>query len=450
MMRQGEDDGAILPLEKYVDAEDERAVLYGVLALERDVRRNGVEQLFRQWRHDRDPHEGSTPNARLAPHVGRLEILLSRADTPDLIDPLLRLLGHSGDPNVLAIIRPFLSHPDKRVREAAAIGLGLLGDSAGQELLPEILAEPLPPQQPDGPRTDEWNRILDRWTDAGLALAAIGSDSAISVLGDAFLRSVDGIVITPAPQGGSYIGGSYSAAQNFAILLGHTRNPAALLALTKSLTSGENGQQVERFVLDAIHRMPEGQSKTESIRDAVRVGNGGILRDTPPVPELRPDVEAMIQNPDTTDSGFLNGVEYLERLGGLKALDTLRAVHKSKLHADDARCRLSLARALAYLGDSRGLPESFDILKKTLDSTTLPEEDRERRREEDERGRLRDWALTVFRVDGLPPQSLVEFLSPRLTSDDNLTRAAALTIVEGLKSVPDPLQPLVETARKNR
>ncbi len=62
----------------------------------------------------------------------------------DHLARLCLLAGYSGDERLVEPLKARLDHPDDAVRDAAATGLGLLGNSAGRARLEAIIARPDP------------------------------------------------------------------------------------------------------------------------------------------------------------------------------------------------------------------------------------------------------------------------------------------------------------------
>jgi HEAT repeat protein len=82
----------------------------------------------------------------LRPHSDRLAALFPRAAEagPHELARLCLLAGWSGDDRLVEPLKARLDHPDDMVRDAAATGLGLLGNSDGRARLEAIIARPDP------------------------------------------------------------------------------------------------------------------------------------------------------------------------------------------------------------------------------------------------------------------------------------------------------------------
>jgi RNA polymerase sigma factor (sigma-70 family) len=119
-----------------------------------------------------------TPAARgevrrvLKPHRDRLGALLREASDTDGLTLLARLAGYSGDERLREPLRRLLDHPRDDVRDAAAIGLALLGDNSGAARLRAFLDRP-PPADPSASRA-----FAERKADAALALKSIDGAGA--------------------------------------------------------------------------------------------------------------------------------------------------------------------------------------------------------------------------------------------------------------------------------
>jgi WD40-like Beta Propeller Repeat len=80
----------------------------------------------------------------LRPHSDRLAALFPKAPEagPRVLARLCLLAGYSGDERLVEPLKARLDHPDEAVRDAAATGLGLLGNSDGRARLEAIIARP--------------------------------------------------------------------------------------------------------------------------------------------------------------------------------------------------------------------------------------------------------------------------------------------------------------------
>jgi hypothetical protein len=126
--------------------DDPHVWLRGVAELDRLA----VQELRRQMDgRGRDPSEDrlALGNVRrtLRPYRDRLLVLLPR---PEMVDPpalarLCRLAGYSRDPRFKAPLRRiFQGSQAEEIQDAAAIGLGLLGDASGIDRLRALATRP--------------------------------------------------------------------------------------------------------------------------------------------------------------------------------------------------------------------------------------------------------------------------------------------------------------------
>lgn len=234
---------SIFPIEQYLGSDDPKIWKVGLDELDGDVRSMYYYELFRWDESERAVKEGKTRAKTLAPHMARLEALLKKADDPGVLSYLCRLLGHSGERRFRNRIKPFLDHPQPAVRDAAAVGLGLLGDASGFRRLRALFNRPKPSDRDHVAR-----EALAKWqTDAALALHFIGSDSAVHLLGDALLSSVDAISTTSARWVEHGVDD-----RGLANLLGRTDNSLAMRYLRQALQDGDLNPYIKGDILHSI------------------------------------------------------------------------------------------------------------------------------------------------------------------------------------------------------
>ena len=87
-----------------------------------------------EWWRDQDAER----RKMLKPLVDPLQRLLRTAGEAEALTLVARLAGHSGDPRFRDDLAKLLDHPQSQVQDAAAVGLGLLGDPRGIERLRPI------------------------------------------------------------------------------------------------------------------------------------------------------------------------------------------------------------------------------------------------------------------------------------------------------------------------
>jgi beta-lactamase regulating signal transducer with metallopeptidase domain len=119
-----------------------------------EIRLAGLRELYRSSEHDADKvferrnrgrHDLRIVEALLALR-GLLQSVLSSAskDSEEAIAIAARLAGLSEDQQFVESLRPLLNHSSEQVRDSAAIGLGLLGNSEGIDRLQLLAEKPAP------------------------------------------------------------------------------------------------------------------------------------------------------------------------------------------------------------------------------------------------------------------------------------------------------------------
>lgn len=136
------------PIESLLGGDDPEVWRRGVAALDSAVNvesRRGNRRA--DGSADLDEKSWGAIHRILRPHAARLAALVPKARTagPGELARLCLLLGYAGDPQLIEPLKAQVEHPDDRVRDAAAIGLGLLGDRSSRNRLESIVARPDPP-----------------------------------------------------------------------------------------------------------------------------------------------------------------------------------------------------------------------------------------------------------------------------------------------------------------
>lgn len=381
---------------------------------------------------------GASRQVSLEPYLDRFEALFRQAGEPPGLAMLCRLAGHSADERFVEPVGNLLDHSDDAVRDAAAIGLGLLGRSDGMKQLGAILDRPFSTDD-----RDERSAIENLKTDAALALARIGSDEAIEAVARAFPPAVEGIVITPSPSGGYGVGGTLTLATNLVHILGRTRKPLILPHIERALQFGDRSSQVYSPAIDAVKQIEDEEAVRGFFLDGVRSGNGIIVRHAPHDAALIPEVGKMILREDLEEWTFYRGVRYLREAGNPKVLQWLREAHDKKLHAGHASSCRELAAALASYGDYRGLPAAFQSVADAIKLDPFPEDESQRSREARRRKRDLDGDVDDVLMEYFPADGLREFVGPKLQSTDKPTLLAALAVAEALATLPQDWKPRI-------
>jgi hypothetical protein len=414
----------LFPYEQMLAAGHSRVWKTGLNELNAHLRREVMrEELF-----DDDVFRGDAPRQTraktLMPHRDQLAALLERAEDPDGLAWLCRLAGHSGDDQFVSLMLPLLKDPSDDVKDAAAIGLGLLGKADGTERLEAIIGTAMP-------KDDSARHVTEQLkTDAALALGAIGTKASLHALGQAMVDS--------ARQGQA------SVARNYAYALGHARTPLALDYFTQLLAAGEEGKSLAREVLFIVKAIDDQAAVQQFFRNGIRRGDGMFLRYAPVDPALVAEVGEMVLREDLEPWAFYRSVRYLQNDRDPKVLRYLREAFDRRLHADYDEGRRQLAMALAAYRDYRGLGEVFHQLAGIERLGPLPDDPDERRREERRRGREKEDIIEDVLLECFPKDELVRLLSENLGSKDKRAVAAALDVIETEPFLGESLKPQIE------
>lgn len=166
-------DGPIFPPQALLDAQDPRVRAAGVRAFEAEMRQRWSQNTWVNVRTGRVEVKDGYRTTQLKPHLDWLAERLAATEDPPSLGFLCRLAGHSRDPRYVPALTALLGHPHESVRDAAAIGLGLLGDAAGRARLQLIIDRPAPGDSKGDEFTDPWGKSSDWKSDAALALATL-------------------------------------------------------------------------------------------------------------------------------------------------------------------------------------------------------------------------------------------------------------------------------------
>lgn len=407
--------------EQLLAAEDPRVWGHGVRSLHTKLRDEGLERddLGDWWRE----HDGKR-REMLEPHLDQLHRLLRTADDAEAQAPLARIAGHSGDGRFSDDLAKLLDHGQAEVQDAAAVGLGLLGDARGLERLRPILRRPLPEDKKDYQARGE----VESWhIDAALALAVIGSDETLRSLGDVLLETVEQLREEPAERGPK-LAGPVGMAEIVIQVLGGAKTPL-MVDYFKQVLQSEVGRKLAYLMCPHLSRLDDNDAVREIFLEGIRRGEVSFIRSAPRDPAMVEAVAEVVARPDLSYGAFRYTVRYLGRSDAPEATEALRHAFDERLFYENEDMRLELIEALAERGDHRGLSEGFERLAGAVDASTLPEETKAREKEErDRRGRVRD---LVRLITGEFPVSVVaEYLRPRKDADEATVRLAVESVLK--------------------
>jgi hypothetical protein len=135
----------LFPFEQMLAADDPRVWKTGLAELSQALHREMIKvELSHPRDHQRNVSLGLTRQKKLAPHLGRLEAILKLTGDPEGLALLCRLAGLSGEKRLIELLARRLEDPRPMAQDAAAVGLGLLGDGRGLKRLAPILQRPAP------------------------------------------------------------------------------------------------------------------------------------------------------------------------------------------------------------------------------------------------------------------------------------------------------------------
>jgi hypothetical protein len=442
------DTSPLFPVEQLLDADDPPTWRIGLAQLESQVERADP---FRDIWDSRSRSRRRPPPAQiLAPYLDCLQTLLRESDDAEGLVLLCRLSGRSGEKRLVEDLARRLGDPRPAVQDAAAIGLGLLGDPRGLARLGPILAR--------RPAQDVRSEMTVQ-RDAMVALAKIGTPEAVHVLGRALVQAVDELAPAPPARNQLVLQSAGSRAQNFTgpwmlarelvYVLGYTRNPIALDYFAQAMAKGKRSEAVDTTIAQVLAPFADQEKARAIIFDGLRQGVVGFLGPALADAAMVGAAGQLAQRERLSDGDYWVVLHYLGRAKSPEALEVLRDLHRKNLHPNYADGRIVMASTLAAYGDYRALDDAFQILTTKVDPRTLPEDSRKRRDEQYERERVQEQIVKIFAPSRsgdpkpIPLAETVRFLQPKLASADRLTLLAALRIVDSLSEIPAELKPAI-------
>ncbi len=158
------------PIESLLAGDDPQVWCRGLAVLDDEAGTSSSRRnIYRPGDPTIDQNTWGAIHRVLRPHSDRLAALFPIAPEagPRVLARLCLLAGYSGDERLVEPLKARLDHPDEAVRDAAATGMGLLGNSDGRARLEAIIARPDPS---DAAAKSEANQ---RKAEAKLALKVI-------------------------------------------------------------------------------------------------------------------------------------------------------------------------------------------------------------------------------------------------------------------------------------
>ncbi|NLY02471.1 MAG: hypothetical protein GXY83_40845 [Rhodopirellula sp.] len=374
-----------------------------------------------------------SPKKLLEPYAERMVELLARKRHEDAesLELLCRLIGYARQEDQIEVLKRYLEDERSTVRDAAAIGLGLLVDAAGMARLVEIIRRPdvTLPKNYTAQQRQAWQSARRRATDAAIALATIGTEPAIEAMGK---LAIEGIRR------------ELDVRESLVILLRNSRHPAAVPYLAEIVALGDDAKGVWRLAADGL--AGNRQAARDSFTKCLENGHYFVIdrlsgtKDDYYVPLVR----ELFFKSDVPERPLYQAANYLWNTDTKESLEAMRELFDSNPRPDTTEPRLRLAVALAARGDDLGFDHALETLRELARPFDLPKDQTERRSVERGRQRREEMALDVFqRAKGLDA-SIVECLEKGLRSDDDRAVLAALRVVEKLGKTPDALLPLLK------
>ncbi len=411
--------------------------------------RMGVAQLGDSLEIRKEFFEGDRDRARLIerkatradllrPHGDRLLRIVQQSDDPALLTEAVRQLGHAGDSPRADAVRPLLTHAAPQVADAAAVALGMLGNNDGLDRLREILNRPRP--SPDQARAHD---RLD--TDALIALATLGDDASIGLLGKTLLADLNALTVKTENDRQSVEGRS-ERAKRIISLLGLHDQPRAVPHLVAAVQYFDVHPDVAELfdqspLAEALWRHePEAR---EALAAQVAMGDYAYIRVLGKEPFYLPAVRKALLDPARPAGAAYEGIGYLWNLGTPEALSVLRDAYAQRVQRNDPRTHLHLCEALAALGDDRGMPDAYQALVEFFESGAAQgDKEQEYRRKWLDRGAKRV-------LDHVQRSSIVEFVGAKSDAATVAERQALVELLWRLPETPQSLVPVLQRWRND-
>jgi hypothetical protein len=407
-------------------AEDSRVWGYGLQLLQKNV----SDELNRyvRWDFPPDALEKDLRDRVLAPHKDTLACFLRTTKEPKWLVILAQLAGHTGDPKFRELLLPLLDHPEKEVREAAAIHLCRLGDSQGMKLVLEAFQQELH----GVPESTDYSPISPRLVEVFMALYIVDTDEVISTLGKTFLgwlkRPVGDRRYFDADSNGTQ-----AACTLMLGILGHSKRPQAVDYLCRALRM-ETRSNVQEAILTQLQRHWGNDEVCRTIIAGLEEGNAKYFGRAPHRPEVVEVVTKKLLDPALKADAFSAAVTYLTYDKGTRARDALRQAYEKKLHADDPELWSDVICGLAHHGDCQHLSEVFDLLVKVVGQPLPPSADKKAEYERKRRiEHIGGWAGGIVRH--FPPKVVAAFLRTEDTEKQPAVREAIQILVDASREI---------------
>ncbi len=396
-----------------------------------ELRKLGVTCLQRAYlghfndRHAREPQ----PAWKGSPeHRDRLLSAFSRSDDPAVLGGCILLLGPMGEPADTERFRRYLTHDDDFVKDAAAVGLALLGDAAGLDRLAAITERKRPEQKPSW-EPDDWSGAHLLAEECTLALSRVSSAEAIDLLGKQLLQAIEDA------------GGRTRHDEGLARKARHLAaggQPEAGPWLRKLLDATDKDRGLDDAVAQGLASASREAWALEVFKEAIGRGRASFASRAPGDPALIAVAADWLLS-DSTDGGMKNAtIGLLARMEGGAGMAKLQQAFDRYRSGDDRGLRLSLCTELLRAGDMCAVEDGLDAIVETARQQTG--DARAARRGVDWPARqMLDAALD--RNERKLPREVLAGMERRLRSADAVEVRAMLSALAVIMLVPDDLRP---------
>ena len=381
---------------------------------------------------DRGSPRNWPPAGLLEPNTQRVIELFAREDHPDAeaLGLLCRMIGYAGLKDQTELIRPYLQDERPTVRDSAAIGLGLLSDTAGMARLVEIVGRPdvTLPEKYTAEQRRAWEtaRLRQRRGHCVDHHRHRGSDPGVGKAGHRGNQARTGCSRKPghtAPQLAASGGIPY---------------------LTEIVAMGDDAESVRGLALEALASNKE--AARASFSECLRQGDYSVvdrLSDTKDDYYI-PMVRELFFKDDVSEWILYQAADYFWNTDTPESLETMRELFDTDPRPNTTTPRLRLATALAYRGDDRGFDHALNTLRELARPSNFRKTSQSGVKSSVAASGEKKWRMDVYdRAKGLD-QRIVEFLRQGLESGDEYTVLAAMRVVEESRQTIESLLPVLK------
>jgi len=443
-------EGPSIPLEQLLTADDDACRQFGLrqLGSRLDLDREYFGTL---WHRTRLRERRGDRKHVLRPYVKDLVRIVQQADDATVLAHALLLLGHAGVQQQLDVVRQKLTHPNALVVDAASVASAMLGSPENFARLGAVLDRP----QPSWDTEREARRMYDLIeTDVLIALATIGDDRSVKLLGETLQRDLHSLSVSIDEKGRRYLEGRSDRAEHVASALGLSHNESAAVWLIDAAKFLVDHPELDAlFDQDSLaESLLQNEKETHDFfASQIEHGNYAYVRaletDGRERESYLPAVRKMLLAADTTPGTGYQGVNYLWNVGSPEALEILRAVYAQEVFREDTRTRLRICEALAALGDDRGLRDAFEALTERFKTDDAPTNERRLKAWQRRKDNLADWTEGI--LERVSQSSIAEFAIAHVDALEPGERRAMVELLWYLPDTPEPILPALRSWQAN-